>query len=174
MGFPRLASWLIGRENPMTGAHAARTAAASVISLWIARMLPFPQTFWAPISAIVVMQSTLEDSVLLSAQRIAGTAVGVSLGALFSITFHQSLWAFGLGILLIGGLLAVFRVERSVFRYGGIALAIVMIVPRVESPWIVAEHRFIEVSLGIAVALAMSAGWPERKPSGAQSASGQG
>jgi uncharacterized membrane protein YccC len=147
----------------MTVAHAARTAVASILSLWIARFLPYPQAYWAPISTLVVMQSTLEASVLLSVQRIAGTALGVSLGALFSVSFHHHLAAFGAGILLVGVLFAALRVERSVFRYAGIAFAIVLLVPRAESAWTVAGHRFLEVSLGIAVALAVTAAWPERK-----------
>jgi uncharacterized membrane protein YgaE (UPF0421/DUF939 family) len=72
--------------------------------------------------------------------------------------------AFGAGIFLIGILFAALRVERSVFRYAGIAVAIVMLVPRAEGAWIVASHRFLEVSLGIAVALMVTAACPERKP----------
>jgi uncharacterized membrane protein YccC len=164
MKLPVLSKWLIGLENPVTAAHAARTALAAIVSLWAARFLPFSQSYWAPISTIVVMQSTLEASVLLAVQRIAGTALGVTLGALFTLTFHHDLLPFGIGIFLVGILFAVLRVERSVFRYAGIALAIVMLVPRAENAWTVAGHRFVEVSLGIAVGLAVTAAWPERKP----------
>jgi uncharacterized membrane protein YgaE (UPF0421/DUF939 family) len=174
MKLPLLSKWLIGLENPVTGAHAARTAAASILSLGLARLLPFPQSYWAPISTLVVMQSTLEASFLLAVQRIAGTALGVSLGALFQIYFHQNLVAFGIGIFLIGMLFAALRVERSVFRYAGIALAIVMLVPRAESAWVVAGHRFLEVSLGIAVALGVTAAWPEQKPRSPGSGIGAG
>ena len=40
-----------------------------------------------------------------------------------------------------------------------------MLVPRSTSAWLVAIHRFFEVSLGIAVGLMLSASWPERQPS---------
>jgi hypothetical protein len=59
---------------------------------------------------------------------------------------------------------AGFRVERSAYRYASITLAIVMLVPRTTSAWLVAIQRFFEVSLGIAVGLMLSAFWPERKP----------
>ena len=42
-------------------------------------------------------------------------------------------------------------------------LAIVMLVPRLNSEWVMAVHRFFEVSIGIAVGLAFTAIWPERK-----------
>ena len=63
---------------------------------------------------------------------------------------------------MIGMLCAVFRVERTAYRYAGITLAIVMLVPRSNSGWVIALHRFFEVSLGIAVGLLIAAVWPER------------
>jgi hypothetical protein len=40
-----------------------------------------------------------------------------------------------------------------------------MLIPRPHYQWTIALHRFIEVSIGIAVGLAISAFWPERKSS---------
>jgi uncharacterized membrane protein YccC len=51
--------------------------------------------------------------------------------------------------------------DRSAYRFGGITLAIVLLVRRVEPAWQVAFHRFAEVSTGIAVALVMTVVWPE-------------
>jgi hypothetical protein len=49
------------------------------------------------------------------------------------------------------------------YRFGGTALAIVLLVPRTGSAWHSAFHRFAEVSIGIAVALFMTLAWPERE-----------
>jgi uncharacterized membrane protein YgaE (UPF0421/DUF939 family) len=68
---------------------------------------------------------------------------------------------FGVCILLIGIVLAPLRVERSAYRYAVIMLAIVMLIPA-RSGWIVALHRFLEVSVGAAVGLTVSTIWPER------------
>jgi uncharacterized membrane protein YccC len=38
-----------------------------------------------------------------------------------------------------------------------------MLITRAQNPWIVAFHRFTEVSIGIAVALAITSVWPERR-----------
>jgi hypothetical protein len=62
-----------------------------------------------------------------------------------------------------GRSIAGFRVERSAYRYASITLAIVMLVPRSTSAWLVAIHRFFEVSLDIAAGLMLSAFWPERQ-----------
>ena len=42
---------------------------------------------------------------------------------------------------------------------GDHALTIVLLVAHQRPPWIVASHRFVEVSLGIAVALAVAELW---------------
>jgi len=58
---------------------------------------------------------------------------------------------------------AGFRVERSAYRYASVAVAIITLVPRANKAWVVALHRFVEVSIGIAVGLAVTAIWPERR-----------
>ena len=50
---------------------------------------------------------------------------------------------------------------RSAFRFAGITLAIIMLIPRAMSVLVAAVHRFTEVSVGIAVGLALTALWPE-------------
>src|SRR5713101_2036881 len=48
-------------------------------------------------------------------------------------------------------------------RFVGIALAIVLLIPRTSPAWQIAFRRFAEVSIGIAVALIMTVVWPERE-----------
>jgi len=55
----------------------------------------------------------------------------------------------------------VLRMDRSAYRFASITIAIVMLVSRAATPWVVALHRFIEVSVGIAIGLALTALWPE-------------
>jgi uncharacterized membrane protein YccC len=55
------------------------------------------------------------------------------------------------------------RSDHSAYRFGGVALAIVLLIPRTGPPWRIAFHRFAEVSIGIAVALVMTVVWPERE-----------
>jgi len=48
------------------------------------------------------------------------------------------------------------------YRFAAITLSIVLLVAHQHPAWIVALHRFVEVSLGIAVALAVAQLWPSR------------
>src|SRR5436309_16058760 len=91
-------------------------------------------------------------------------ALGASVGALESNYFGASLAAFMLAIFFIGVLSFGFRLERTAYRYASVTLAIIVLIPRANPAWIVALHRFIEVSVGIVVALLMVAIWPQRSP----------
>jgi uncharacterized membrane protein YccC len=43
-----------------------------------------------------------------------------------------------------------------------------VLIPRSHAGWIIALHRFFEVSVGILVALALVAVWPEYQPESAK------
>jgi uncharacterized membrane protein YccC len=53
--------------------------------------------------------------------------------------------------------------EKVGYSYAGMTLAIIVLIPRPEGPWIAALHRFVEVSVGILVALAVVAVWREER-----------
>ena len=56
---------------PNTLRDAVRTTVAAVLALLLARLLKLPEYYWAPISAIVIIQSTI-DPKTLAWQRFAG------------------------------------------------------------------------------------------------------
>jgi uncharacterized membrane protein YgaE (UPF0421/DUF939 family) len=144
--------------------HAARTTVAATISLAIARLFRLPEAQWVAISTMVVTQSTLGAALAVSGERFAGTALGVTVRALLATYLGSGLLVFGLGIFLLGLICAVLRLDRAAYRFTGIASAIVMLVTRDRPAWVIAAHRFFEVSLGIATGLVMTALWPEREP----------
>ena len=123
----------------------------------LARLLKLPEFYWAPISAIVVLLSTV-DPLTVAWQRFAGTALGALLGALIGVYFQPTWIVYGAGIFVCGILCALLRIG-SAYRFAAITLSIVLLIAHTRSPWIVAMHRFVEVSLGIAVALAVTVVW---------------
>lgn len=159
----RAINWIRSEKNASTMTHAARTTVAAMLSLLVARLLRMPEAYWASISTLIVMQSTLGAAFPISAQRFAGTALGATAGGLIASHYPGSAVAFGLAVFAIGVLCASVRVDRAAYRYASITLAIVMLIARHESAWTAAAHRFIEVSVGIVVGLAVTAIWPERR-----------
>jgi uncharacterized membrane protein YgaE (UPF0421/DUF939 family) len=92
-----------------------------------------------------------------------GTVLGALLGALAASCFGPDVLVFGASVLLLGLLRAAARLDLPAYRFGGVTLAIVLLVPRTGQPWQIAFHRFAEVSIGIGVALMLAWVWPERE-----------
>jgi uncharacterized membrane protein YgaE (UPF0421/DUF939 family) len=141
--------------------HSVRTAVAALLSLVVARLLGLPQPYWAPISTLVVTQSTLGAAWNISRQRFLGTAVGSASGAFLTPFLGSGAVVFASSILGLGIVCAGLRLDRSAYRFAAITLAIVMLASGAEAAWIVAMDRFVEVSVGIAIALALTAVWGE-------------
>ncbi|MBZ5613990.1 MAG: FUSC family protein [Acidobacteriia bacterium] len=143
---------------------SVRTAFAAAAAMLLARMLKLPEYYWAPISTIVVVQSTIPPRTL-GWQRFVGTALGAVLGAALATYLHPSAMVYAVGILLCGLLAWSLRVGGA-YRFAAITLSIILLIPRARSPWITGWHRFLEVSLGIAVALVVTTVWPLAKKAG--------
>jgi uncharacterized membrane protein YgaE (UPF0421/DUF939 family) len=155
-------TWL--RIDQKEARHSIRTAVAAVVSLLIARFCRLPESYWAAITTVVILQSTLGATWTVSKQRLAGTALGAAMGALLTAYTAQNLAAFGAGVFVLGLICALLRIGRSAFRYAAITLAIVMLIARPEPAWMIAMYRFLEISLGIVVGLLVTAVWPEPEP----------
>jgi uncharacterized membrane protein YgaE (UPF0421/DUF939 family) len=140
-----------------------RTAATAVAAMLVARLLKLPEFYWAPISAIVVIQSTIPP-LQLGWQRFVGTAVGAFIGAVIATFWNASALAYAVGVLVCGLVAYAIKVGGA-YRFAAIGLSIVLLISHAHSPWIVAWHRFLEVSLGIAVALFVTVVWPAPKKS---------
>lgn len=138
--------------------NSARVAVAAVTSVVVARLLHMPEFYWAPISTIVILLSTI-NPLTLAWQRFAGTALGAALGALIATYLPPTWMVYGVGIFVCGILCALLRMG-SAYRFAAITLTIVLLVAHTRPPWTVAAHRFVEVSLGIAVALLVTLVWP--------------
>ena len=153
----QLREWVIVRRDPPSIVHVVLSALAAVVSYVIARLFRLPEAYWAPMSALIVMQLTLRAAFPIAVQYVVGTALGAAVGAIADIYFHTSVGALGAAILFVGLLCVALRIERSTFRYANITLVIVMLVPRTTSGRLVALRRFFEVSIGIAVGLVLFA-----------------
>jgi uncharacterized membrane protein YccC len=132
-----------------------------MVSVLVARLFRLPEAYWAAVTTLVITQSSLGAALTVSWQRFVGTMLGAAVGALVASHFQPHVLVFGACVFVLGLLCAVARSNRSAYRFGGVTLAIVLLVPRVGSPWRIAFHRFAEVSIGIGVALLLAWLWPE-------------
>jgi len=116
-------TWL--RVDQKEVPHSIRTAVAVVGSCRL--------SYWAAVSAIVIMQSALGAAWTVSKQRFARTALGAAMGAPLTAFVAQNVAAFGVGVFVLGLICALLRIGRNEFGQAGIALAIVILIARAES-----------------------------------------
>jgi len=133
----------------------------AVASLLVARLFGLPKTYWAPVTTLVITQSSLGTTLAVSWQRFIGTVLGAIVGAILASYLAPNALVFGVSVFLLGLLCAVLQTDRSAYRFGAVTLAIVMLVPQMEPAWRMAIHRSAEVSIGIVVALLMTVVLPE-------------
>ncbi len=88
--------------------------------------------------------------------------MGAFIGLLIAMLWGVNIPSLGLA-LTITVLVCTFLGLLNSYRLAGVTVAIVMLVGSADQPWIVALHRFLEVSLGVVVALLVSVFiWPSR------------
>jgi uncharacterized membrane protein YccC len=143
--------------------HSVRTAIVAVASLLVARLFRLPSSYWAPITALVVTQSSLGAALAVSSQRFIGTLLGAVVGGLVATFFPPHVLIYGACIFVLGLICALLRADNPAYRFGGIAASIVLLIPRTEPAWHIAFHRFAEVSIGLGVALIFAWAWPEKE-----------
>jgi uncharacterized membrane protein YgaE (UPF0421/DUF939 family) len=131
---------------------AIKTALAGCLAMYFADLMRLPQSYWAAISAMIVMQTNLGAAVKQSWIRFAATAVGAAISIPFAAYFPQNLFVFGVAVFLTVVLCTVLHLEDGL-RLAAVTIAIILLVPHTGRPWVPALNRFLEVSFGIFVAL---------------------
>ena len=141
--------------------HGVKTALAAAMCLVVVRRFEFPQGYWACVTAVVVMQSETAATLIVSRDRLIGTAVGALVGWGTSEIWHGSVVGYAVAVLVCMGIPELFGLKNA-GRMAGVAATIVLLVPSSASHWVIARDRFLEVSFGILIALAVShLVWPQ-------------
>ncbi|MBV9607968.1 MAG: FUSC family protein, partial [Acidobacteria bacterium] len=88
----------IGFTKSQVLEHCARTAITALTSMFVAKLFRLPQSYWAPITTIVITQSSLRTTLALSWQRFFGTALGALVGGAVATYFGPHLLVFGASV----------------------------------------------------------------------------
>jgi uncharacterized membrane protein YccC len=134
-------------------AHPARMTIAAAGAFLAAQGLELREVYWAPIAALIVVQSDSSAMLVTSWLLLAGTALGVCVGALLAKVNGPGVIVFALGVFGVGLLSALLRLDRRANHFAAIALIIVMLAGPASLAWHRALYRFIEFAVGIVVAL---------------------
>jgi uncharacterized membrane protein YccC len=141
--------------------QALRIGVAGIISIYLANLFQLPQGYWAAISAFVVLGSDVKTTVRASGERLIGTAIGALAGAVFAYFGGSHLLWFGVAATITVLLCELLGLGQS-YRLACVTVTIIMLINSTTSPWNAALNRFLEVALGIVIALILSAVPPGR------------
>jgi uncharacterized membrane protein YccC len=128
------------------------TAAAAWISYESTKRLGLREGYWAAISAIVVMQSNLDETRHSARDRFIGTAIGGIIAWVCALGWHGHVWIYALAVGVTVFCCWIADVGNA-GRLAAVAVTVIVLIPRNEPIWQVATFRFLEVSWGIAVAV---------------------
>jgi uncharacterized membrane protein YgaE (UPF0421/DUF939 family) len=135
---------------------AAQGFAAAVVGVFCyvtVRRLAFAQeSYWAPIAAVVVLYPGRDDTTRAGVDRFLGTAIGSVFGYAGAALWGGDVLIYGLAIGLAVALCYLVR-RPSASRLCAVAVSVITLVPHSEPAHLVAFHRFLEVTYGIACAL---------------------
>jgi hypothetical protein len=89
--------------------HAAKIGLAAVLAFYLARILNLPESYWAAISAIIVMYSDVSKTMMASGQCLVGDGDRCKYGGSFrclvrpaTVDFWRCCHDYGIPLWLIG------------------------------------------------------------------------
>jgi uncharacterized membrane protein YccC len=139
--------------------HALRVVIAVVAAFAVVKLLGLPQGWWAVITALLVVQTSVGGSLKAALDRLWGTIAGALYGALVAIIIpHTS--DLGLAVAIAAAILplAWLAAVNTIFRVAPVTALIVLlpIYGHAASPLVSALDRVLEIVIGNIVALAVT------------------
>ena len=145
-------------EARMAFIQGASSAVVAVFCYFTASLVTsLHETYWAPIAAVVVLYPKTEATRQASIDRFLGTVIGSVIGWGAAVWWHENVLLYGVAILFAVSLCYLLRLGNA-SRLCAVAVTVITLVPRSEPAHIVAFHRCVEVSYGVACAFAFTEG----------------
>lgn len=135
----------------------AKTATAACLALIAYRSTGLPGETWAPISALIVMQTSLHTSFNASIARFWANLIGAAIGAICALAIPQVLIALAVGIVATGVICHYVNLDDS--RRPGFAAVAIVLLTLHGDVLRGAMERVFGVVLGCSVALLVSVVW---------------
>lgn len=135
----------------------ARTVLAACLSLLVAETLGLPQSYWAVVTALLVVQVSLGGTIAAGMDRIAGTVAGAGAGVLAALLGQLAGANPTIVALPVIAPLALLGAVRPNFRLAPVTAVIVLLASSTDVPPLLsAVHRVVEIALGTAIGIAVS------------------
>ena len=152
-----LGAWL--RRHGAELRLSARMTAAGLVAFALAELLQLSQGYWAVLSAVIVIQSSVGGSLKASLDRFVGTFGGAVFGAVVALLIpHQNVLVLGIALLVAIAPLALLSAVNASFRIAPVTAVIVLLGSSSQQtgPLGSAMARVIEIGIGCAVGFSVS------------------
>jgi uncharacterized membrane protein YccC len=141
---------------------AFKAALAATIAMTIVELLHLPSSFWAPLSALAVMQTEIGSSLVSSRSYLIASTVGVLLGALIVSLVGSNVVAVGVGIFVVL-LLGTWMKLPPGTRVVAAGVLPVIALAASDDPWRYGAYRLADIATGLGSAILVSLLlWPSR------------
>jgi len=148
------------RAHPSEFRLGLRILIAGMVTFFVADVvLGLPQSYWAVLTSIIVMQSSLGGAFKASIDRITGTIAGAIWGVATAVTVpHGGSWLLATALLLALAPLALLVAFKPVYRVAPVTAVIVLLgtTTQAEGPVLPAIHRVEDIVIGSLVGLAVA------------------
>lgn len=145
--------------------HGVKTGLAALLAYGLAGLIGLQYGYWAALSAVIVMQLSVADSLQMCWYRLSGTAVGAVIGMAAILAFPETRVWTAIALFLAVGFCAYMTRYNSRYRMAAITASIVLLASLGQ------EHRLyfgfervVEIFIGVTCAFAVSVLlWPLRE-----------
>ena len=151
-------AWITG--HPSEFRLGLRILIAGMIAFFVTDVvLGLPQSYWAVLTAVIVMQASLGGSIKASVDRIIGTLAGALWGVIVALTVpHGGSWLLATALTLALAPLALLVAFKPAYRIAPATAIIVLLGSSSQEagPIVPALHRVLEIGIGSLVGLAVA------------------
>ena len=138
-------------------AHGFKTALAAVLAYSVTTNLALEFGYWAVISAVIVMQVYVADSVEMCFYRFSGTIIGAALGVVILLIIPKTSILIGIALFVAVGICSFLTRYKTRYRMAGITVVIVVMTGLyTQDVFIFGLYRVLEIGIGILCAFVVS------------------
>ena len=144
--------------------HGFKTGVAAVLAYATAQLCQLEFGYWAALSAVIVMQVNVADSIRMCLYRFSGTAVGAFIGMVAILIFPETPAMIMLSLFCCAAFCAYMTRYNVRYRMAAITVCIVLLASLgQENRLIFGMFRVVEIGVGVAAAFVVSVLlWPVR------------
>ena len=150
--------WITG--HPSEFRLGLRILIAGMAAFFVADVvLGLPQSYWAVLTAVIVMQASLGGALKASVDRIVGTIAGALWGVIVALVVpHGGSWLLATALTLALAPLALLVAFKPAYRIAPATAIIVLLGSSSQEagPIVPALHRVLEIGVGSLVGLAVA------------------